>query len=1435
MGWKTITSSGVGALILAMVILLNYPVADNTYFCGDEPYNLVDCLSLSGGLGTRCYLNEEKNSWDVCKTGWVRVKDHIEYVEDSEDFYIKNDVVLFSGLGLSIPNATGHDWAFVEKNITDEVTLEQRSKRTGEVYPIINGSSEVSLNTFTYFVTELEKTISCTPVNQYLQSCEIVSWNFDKFENKMKENVDMKKYEKYLFREVIPVYNDSLDLSNEELSIEGYNIVFKCPGNLTCITDLDPEVEVTYTTTTSILNPQNVTATTGGVKLTPTNSTGSFDSWVFYNSTSTYWNTTLSHNATAGNNVTLETRTATSYNVSDANLMGFWGFNNNFSGTVIDQESATIYGTWTLYSSGGYNNNMRYDAAGTAADKLQYAFSPTEDGNYYFWTTWLYNANRCPDAPYTVEHDGGTTTVDLDQRTGGDSSQMWHLIGNYTLTGGNSYDVNLSHDCTGYVSADAILMVKEEDSFKDESGQYPAICYNETGTDRCPVIDTDGIVDDSYNFDGVNDVVDVNSITTIPDDFTISFWMNPDDYTIVGHYPRVIHWVENSTKDLEIIPDEAANDFVAGFPSGGGNFGVKTSSPPLNEWTHVVVTRSSSDIDVYFNGKNMSTTSQVPGDAVPTGPATFRIGSDMGALVPNGFYDGGIDEVRVYNKTLTPADVQNLYEIGSYHLEWTAWQDEGKMTDGVADTSTAGGNFMQFRANLKTNDTDVSAYILNHSVTYAESPVSNTAPNNPTANLLSVDDSNTTSANLNVSGITSDPDGDATDLYVFWYKNDTLNLSYFVNGDYANNTQYDSLLLSGNLTVGDVWIAGIIANDGTDNSSQVNSSSLAIIPIPETTLPYFTTIPANVSVDYLDAWGGTTFVGTDADSLPVGYFIDDTNNFTINQTGYLNWTGGGLNASTYEVNVSVNDTAGNVNSTIWKMIVNKITPNPISYIIISDPLSPVTFGTLTTVRGINIITELDSSYKLYRNTTLVSNPDIQTLNASTYNYTFNSTGNNNYNPTTVSQLLVVNKKNPSTQVLYINNSETNYSNIISGTTDNDIYINASIDDTVAEAGAYNFTVNLNGTQIINKVFYTTSVNAYSLRNLSLGYYNVTLNFTGTPNYNPVTIVRWINITEESDDTAPTWTFIPDNATLEFHVDTLGVNFTATDEIELDTYFINDTGNFSINETGWLTNITVLPLGTYIINVSVNDTSNNVNSTIYQVVVNDSLNPYWSVLPSNISVLDIATIVESFTVIELGELDSCWLNDTSMITANTTNYYNISTLVSGDYAYNLSCNDTSSNINSTFFTVEINNTISPNDPEPVLISSDGTRRSTIDLNCSSVLTGNNSAILNLTTSWYKNSVLNLTQDFFNIVNGTNFTVNLTSGNLTAGDTWICGMNLSDGALVSNQVNSSSLIILDATDRIQVWQIFNITSGMLTNVSWITTEGKYCNGITGVCSG
>jgi len=123
----------------------------------------------------------------------------------------------------------------------------------------------------------------------------------------------------------------------------------------------------------------------------------------------------------------------------------------------------------------------------------------------------------------------------------------------------------------------------------------------------------------------------------------------------------------------------------------------------------------------------------------------------------------------------------------------------------------------------------------------------------------------------------------------------------------------------------------------------------------------------------------------------------------------------------------------------------------------------------------------------------------------------------------------------------------------------------------------------------------------------------------------------LNKTVTLDETPPYFTTIPADASLS-EGESLSVDFDAADGVGFDSFAINWSNTFNIDSsTGGLTNTSALSVGSYSINVTINDTSNNLNSTIYGVTVssNTCTKPESGNWPITCS--DNCTWTEDFTV------------------------------------------------------------------------------------------------------------------------------------------------------------------------------------------------------------
>jgi hypothetical protein len=104
-------------------------------------------------------------------------------------------------------------------------------------------------------------------------------------------------------------------------------------------------------------------------------------------------------------------------------------------------------------------------------------------------------------------------------------------------------------------------------------------------------------------------------------------------------------------------------------PAGAGTFGTAdvaaygTSALPQNTWTHLAVTYDGATLLLYVNGVQVSSLARTGNLVTSTNP--LQIGGD-GFF--RQYFNGIIDEVRVYNVALTPAQIQTDMNTAIGHL-----------------------------------------------------------------------------------------------------------------------------------------------------------------------------------------------------------------------------------------------------------------------------------------------------------------------------------------------------------------------------------------------------------------------------------------------------------------------------------------------------------------------------------------------------------------------------------------------------------------------------------------------------------------------------------------------------------------------------------------------------------------------------------------------
>lgn len=146
------------------------------------------------------------------------------------------------------------------------------------------------------------------------------------------------------------------------------------------------------------------------------------------------------------------------------------------------------------------------------------------------------------------------------------------------------------------------------------------------------------------------------SASLSPSTLTVDFWINPDS---TGG-SRGLFWKGNHEYLIELT--NGIVKFGSTDASGSYTEFVGTTVVPTGQWTHVAVTHDGSTRKIYVNGVE-----EPVGAGDPNQSGLFFGASDnvvIGARfdASGQFFDGLIDEVEVFDRALTAAEIDDIYD-----------------------------------------------------------------------------------------------------------------------------------------------------------------------------------------------------------------------------------------------------------------------------------------------------------------------------------------------------------------------------------------------------------------------------------------------------------------------------------------------------------------------------------------------------------------------------------------------------------------------------------------------------------------------------------------------------------------------------------------------------------------------------------------------------
>ncbi|MDD5012192.1 MAG: LamG domain-containing protein [Candidatus Nanoarchaeia archaeon] len=215
---------------------------------------------------------------------------------------------------------------------------------------------------------------------------------------------------------------------------------------------------------------------------------------------------------------------------------------------------------------------------------------------------------------------------------------------------------DLNEDLVAYYKMDSITSGIIIDSVNGFNGVL----------NNSPTLDSGGKIGNGIKFNGINQFAEIphNPGFNIQN-ITISVWVRLNSTPTLTPYDAATviskdrddgrSWAINSGLNI-------SSNWSAYINNGAPTLVAKGGELTLNNWTHIIMTKNSTALYIYINGILVGQSSASPAIAETTVP--IQIGATAFSVMRR-FLNGTIDEIGIWDRSLTSSEISQLYNNGN--------------------------------------------------------------------------------------------------------------------------------------------------------------------------------------------------------------------------------------------------------------------------------------------------------------------------------------------------------------------------------------------------------------------------------------------------------------------------------------------------------------------------------------------------------------------------------------------------------------------------------------------------------------------------------------------------------------------------------------------------------------------------------------------------